>query len=86
MTVSPVVKKIASALAVGIAGSVLVTLNHFVPELPIVVQGLALSALAAAAHYVDAWGHQDRVAQIVANTQAGNPPDVPVVAPWTAKP
>jgi len=89
MNVSPALKKTLSGVAVGIASAVLAELAHDAPQivafLPTWAQALAASAaiglVTGAAHIVDAWGHQDRVAQLVANAQAGNPPNVPDVPP-----
>lgn len=63
---SPNVKKFVSAIGVACVGAALAVVSHYVPQLPQVVQGLAMSALAAVAHYVDAWGHTDRVAAALA--------------------
>lgn len=58
---SPQAKKLLSSLAVAVAGAVLVVLNTYVVKLPETAQGFAGAVLAAAVHYVNAWGHADQV-------------------------
>lgn len=67
---SPQAKKLASALAVAIAGAVLVVLGNWVPHLPEGLQAVGVAVLASVSHYVDAWGHQDRVAAQVTDKVA----------------
>lgn len=57
----PEIKKLLSALCVAVVGSILVVLNAYVVKLPEVYQGFAGAVLAAAVHYVNAWGHADQV-------------------------
>ena len=63
---SPNTKKYLSAILVGFAGVLITVGMQFVPNLPIAVQGLALSAFAGVAHYLDALGHTDRLEAAVA--------------------
>ena len=58
---SPQVKKVISAVAVAAAGAALVALNNYVVKLPEVYQGIAGSLLAAAVHYINAWGTKEDV-------------------------
>lgn len=62
---SPQIKKFLSAIAVAAVGAVLVTLNQYTVKLPPELQGLAVTAIAAVAHYANAWGHAERVEQVV---------------------
>lgn len=84
---NPQIKKIFSALLFAALGAMLVTLGTFVPQLPAAAQATAVAVLAAAAHYLDAWGHTARVMTVAdtnfaAGVAAGkqvpsivNPPD-----------
>lgn len=65
---SPQVKKFLSALVVAAAGAVLVVLNQYVVHLPTLYQGFAGAVLAAAAHYVNAYG---TTAQVTAKLESG---------------
>lgn len=59
-------KKFVSAIGVACAGAAIVVVSHYVPQLPAFAQGFALTALASVAHYLDAWGHTDRVSAALA--------------------
>ncbi len=64
-TLSPAIKKALSAAAVAAAGAALVALNAYVVKLPETYQGLAGALLAAAVHYVNAWGSHERALETV---------------------
>lgn len=71
MTLTPNQKKTLSALLVGVASALLVGASKvLVPQLPAYAQALAVSGIAAVAHYVDALGHTDRVEAAI-KEQAG---------------
>lgn len=60
---NPTVKKALSAVLVATLGAALVAIQQsVVPLTPVAVQATLVAALAGLAHYLDAWGHQDRVA------------------------
>lgn len=64
---NPTVKKALSAVGVAVAGAALVAVQQkLVPLAPEAVQATLVAALAGIAHYLDAWGHKDRVAEAVA--------------------
>lgn len=60
-------KKALSAVLVAVLGAALVAAQQkLVPFAPEAVQATLVAALAGVAHYLDAWGHQDRLATKVA--------------------
>lgn len=66
---NPNVKKALSAVAFAIGGAALVAVQQkLVPLAPEALQATIVAALAGVAHYLDAWGHTERVA---AATEAG---------------
>jgi hypothetical protein len=59
---SPTVKKALSAVAFACAGALLVAAQKsLIPLAPEAAQAALVAGLAAFAHYLDAWGHTDRV-------------------------
>ena len=62
-TLSPAVKKILSAVAVAAASGAIMALNGYVVQLPPAVQGIAGSLLIGLAHWLNAAGTEQQVAQ-----------------------
>jgi hypothetical protein len=63
MTISPSTKKALSAVAFAIGGAALIAIQQkLVPLAPEATQATLVAALAGIAHYLDAWGHTERVA------------------------
>jgi hypothetical protein len=58
---APQLKKVLSSVAVAAGGAALAALSTYVVQLPEIWQGLAGSALAAAVHYINAWGTHEQV-------------------------
>lgn len=64
-------KKALSSLAAAVSAAVLVELSRtFVPTLAPALQGVAIASLVAVAHWLDAWGHTDRVEKAIADAKA----------------
>ncbi len=60
------VKKALSAVAFAVAGAALVAVQQkLIPLAPEATQATLVAALAGLAHYLDAWGHTERVAEAV---------------------
>ena len=64
---TPAVKKALSAVAFAVGGAALVAVQQkLIPLAPEATQATLVAALAGIAHYLDAWGHSDRVAAAAA--------------------
>jgi len=64
---NPMLKKALSAVAAAIAGAALVALQkQFVPLAPEAMQATLVALLAGLSHYLDAWGHEERVVEKIA--------------------
>jgi hypothetical protein len=82
ITMYPNLKKALSAILFAVLGALLVAIQQkLVPLAPEAMQATIVAALAGLAHYLDAWGHQDRVAAQVTAAKASAPPAPPPSSP-----
>lgn len=68
MTLSPNTKKILSALAASVAGALVVAAQKdLIPMAPVATQAVLVALATGALHWLNTWGHGERVAQIANN-------------------